>query len=370
MSVTIDLHDGRIDDLVKGKMKSPTHCGTTKVDYEYQAEQFVIEAEKDYPHVVRIVVDDGRREWIRLDGTFCEKGRTLPTRVLPMPGADTPSLAVVNRLSEVIDEVSPGEVADELRAIRELLLAARSSGVASVPLWQDYEIDTDDVCTLEGFDGVCLMTGDVSVQTGLKMSRETARTLANRLNGILSLSSHTAPSSEMTPEREELFFIKSYLSHQDQDANHEFIVRRINDVLAGKDPSPDITAALTEMQREDGSQTSKEVSNGSHEDHDARRVGVAQQSDVGPREALGEARSGEGREGADDRQGVPGDTGVERVGDVLRVEAERKEDDGCMACEIDSDGSGACDPSHSFTKGCSWHEPAVPSVSEPKEKKT
>jgi hypothetical protein len=52
-------------------------------------------------------------------------------------------------------------------------------------------------------------------------------------------------------EREELQFIKSYLSHQDQDANHEFIVRRINDVLAGKDPAPDITQAVEEM-RDDG----------------------------------------------------------------------------------------------------------------------
>lgn len=49
--------------------------------------------------------------------------------------------------------------------------------------------------------------------------------------------------------REELQFIKSYLSHQDQDADHGFIVRRINDVLAGKDPSPDLTRAMEEMQR-------------------------------------------------------------------------------------------------------------------------
>lgn len=48
-------------------------------------------------------------------------------------------------------------------------------------------------------------------------------------------------------EREELIFIKSYLSHQDQDADHGFMVRRIDAVLAGKDPSPDVTAALAEM---------------------------------------------------------------------------------------------------------------------------
>ena len=50
------------------------------------------------------------------------------------------------------------------------------------------------------------------------------------------------------PAREELRFIKSYLSHQDQDADHGFLVRRINDVLAGRDPSPEVTAALAEMQ--------------------------------------------------------------------------------------------------------------------------
>jgi len=37
--------------------------------------------------------------------------------------------------------------------------------------------------------------------------------------------------------REELRFIKSYLGHQDQDANHAWMVRRIDAVLAGKDPS-------------------------------------------------------------------------------------------------------------------------------------
>ncbi len=54
----------------------------------------------------------------------------------------------------------------------------------------------------------------------------------------------------MSTEREELIFIKSYLSHQDQDADHGFIVRRINDVLAGRDPSPETTAALAEMHGE------------------------------------------------------------------------------------------------------------------------
>lgn len=38
------------------------------------------------------------------------------------------------------------------------------------------------------------------------------------------------------PAREELKFIISYLGHQDQDANHAWMVRRIRAVLAGKDP--------------------------------------------------------------------------------------------------------------------------------------
>ncbi len=70
----IDLHDANVDDPVTGKMKSPTHCGTAYVDYEYQAEQHVIDAETDYPHIVRIVVDDGRREWLRVYGKFVERG--------------------------------------------------------------------------------------------------------------------------------------------------------------------------------------------------------------------------------------------------------------------------------------------------------
>lgn len=36
---------------------------------------------------------------------------------------------------------------------------------------------------------------------------------------------------------DELSFIKSYLGHRDQDANHAWMVRRIDAVLAGKDPS-------------------------------------------------------------------------------------------------------------------------------------
>lgn len=52
--------------------------------------------------------------------------------------------------------------------------------------------------------------------------------------------------------REELRFIKAYLGHQDQDADHAFLVRRIDAVLAGRDPSPIVTAALAAMQNNDG----------------------------------------------------------------------------------------------------------------------
>lgn len=74
--ITIDMHDTNDNDPVVGKMKSPTHAATAHVDYEYQAEQYVIDAEKDYPRIARIVVDDGRREWVRLDGKFVEKARS------------------------------------------------------------------------------------------------------------------------------------------------------------------------------------------------------------------------------------------------------------------------------------------------------
>lgn len=69
---TIDFHDVNVDDPVIGKMKSPTHCGSIDVDYEYQVEQYAIEAGEDMPHIVRIVVDDGRRVWQREGMKFVE----------------------------------------------------------------------------------------------------------------------------------------------------------------------------------------------------------------------------------------------------------------------------------------------------------
>lgn len=52
----------------------PTHCGNITVDYEYQAEMWVQEIEKDYTHVVRVDVPDLGREWLRDDsGKMVEK---------------------------------------------------------------------------------------------------------------------------------------------------------------------------------------------------------------------------------------------------------------------------------------------------------
>lgn len=55
--------------------RGPTHCITTTVDYEYQVEQHVIEAAKDFPHVVRIECPDVGREWLREGSNFREKAK-------------------------------------------------------------------------------------------------------------------------------------------------------------------------------------------------------------------------------------------------------------------------------------------------------
>lgn len=53
--------------------RGPTHCGSVSVDYEYQAEMWVEEIEKDHPHVVRIECPDLGREWRRNEsGKFTE----------------------------------------------------------------------------------------------------------------------------------------------------------------------------------------------------------------------------------------------------------------------------------------------------------
>lgn len=57
-----------------------THAATVAVDYEYQAEQWVIEANKDMPNIVRIECPDLGREWKRVDGRFVEIKQTPACR--------------------------------------------------------------------------------------------------------------------------------------------------------------------------------------------------------------------------------------------------------------------------------------------------
>lgn len=52
-----------------------THAATALVDYPYQAEQWVIDANKDMPEIVRIECPDLGREWKRVDGKFVEVSR-------------------------------------------------------------------------------------------------------------------------------------------------------------------------------------------------------------------------------------------------------------------------------------------------------
>lgn len=57
---------------------------------------------------------------------------------------------------------------------------------------------------------------------------------------IAELRAKYRKRSNATPrsaEREELIFIRSHLAHHDQDANHAWLARRINAVLAGRDPT-------------------------------------------------------------------------------------------------------------------------------------
>ncbi len=43
----------------------PTHCGSIEVDYEYQAEQWVIEVGRDNPKIVYARCPELRRAWRR-----------------------------------------------------------------------------------------------------------------------------------------------------------------------------------------------------------------------------------------------------------------------------------------------------------------
>lgn len=68
----MELHDADTT-AVKHGAAGPTHAGTVTIDFDYQAEEWVKEIERDHPRIVRLVLDGGRREWTRVDGRFVEK---------------------------------------------------------------------------------------------------------------------------------------------------------------------------------------------------------------------------------------------------------------------------------------------------------
>jgi hypothetical protein len=73
--IEIELHDNTPAGPGEKHGPGPTHCGTVRVEYEYQAEMWVQDIETDYPHVVRVVAKDGsaQREWKRDErGSFKE----------------------------------------------------------------------------------------------------------------------------------------------------------------------------------------------------------------------------------------------------------------------------------------------------------
>lgn len=82
-----------------------------------------------------------------------------------------------------------------------------------------------------------------SAEATAKACAECGRTDTARVKSLIDLTKELCfphcktfkPSPEAASE--ELRFIISYLAHNDQDANHAWMVRRIRAVLAGKDPS-------------------------------------------------------------------------------------------------------------------------------------
>jgi hypothetical protein len=50
-----------------------THAATAQADYAYQVEQWVIDAGKDMPSIVRIECPELGREWKRVGDKFVEK---------------------------------------------------------------------------------------------------------------------------------------------------------------------------------------------------------------------------------------------------------------------------------------------------------
>lgn len=68
----LEFHDGNVNDTVKANMSGPTHAGTVHVDYEYQVEEYVRMMEDERPEIIRILLVDNGREWLRRDGRFVE----------------------------------------------------------------------------------------------------------------------------------------------------------------------------------------------------------------------------------------------------------------------------------------------------------
>lgn len=92
MSLKLEFHDDRYDDPLEGsKQSSPTHAGTVYVDYDYQAEQHVIDGRLDYPHIVRWVLRDDlgtRAIWVRTtkDTALVAKSPRFTGECRPCPG--------------------------------------------------------------------------------------------------------------------------------------------------------------------------------------------------------------------------------------------------------------------------------------------
>ena len=76
-----------------------------------------------------------------------------------------------------------GALKDAVSEIRRQIRLRMANPMVSN--WDVYESDTDDVGTIDGFNGVVLMTGPIAAETGLKMSRETARNLAKNLLALV-----------------------------------------------------------------------------------------------------------------------------------------------------------------------------------------
>lgn len=92
MPLRLELHDDRYSDpITSDRQRSPTHRGTVEVDYDYQAEQWVIDGLTDYPAVVQwqLYDEEGLRAlWVRVPGTtvLVAKAKRFTGECRPCPG--------------------------------------------------------------------------------------------------------------------------------------------------------------------------------------------------------------------------------------------------------------------------------------------